>query len=352
MNIERKTLGPNYPCFIIAEAGVNHNGDISLAKRLIDAASDSGADAVKFQIFKAENIVTVDAQKADYQKQSGSPLTTQYEMLKKLELTTTEFKILSEYSKKKGLVFLVTPFDIDSVDFLDEIDISAYKIPSGEINNIPLLKYISRKHKPILLSTGMSTLGEVEQAVRAIGEEGNIDIILLHCVTNYPADLEEVNLRAIDTLRHAFGYPVGYSDHTLGIVIPVAAVARGACVIEKHFTLDKNLPGPDHKASLDPDELKSMIKAIREVEMAMGNGIKIPTRSELENKKAIRRSIVAEKDLPKNTIITSNDVAIKRPGTGISSDHLSTIIGTRTKRNIKKDEILTWNDVICSDHSG
>lgn len=352
MKIERKKIGPGYPCFIIAEAGVNHNGDISLAKRLIDAASDAGADAVKFQIFKAENVVTADAEKADYQKRSESPSATQYEMLKKLELAPTEFRILSEYAKKRGLVFLVTPFDAESVDFLDEIGISAFKIPSGEINNISFLKYIAKKHKPIILSTGMSTLGEVEHAVRAIEEEGNADIILLHCVTNYPADAEDVNLRAIDTLYHAFGFPAGYSDHTLGIVIPIAAVSRGACILEKHFTLNKNLPGPDHKASLEPVELKRMIAGIREVETAMGTGIKAPTRSEIENIKTIRRSVVAAKDIPKNTIISSGHVTTKRPGTGISPDLISTIIGTRTKRNIKKDEMLTWDDVISIDHAG
>jgi len=350
--IESKKLGSSYPCFIIAEAGVNHNGDVSLAKRLIDEASNSGADAVKFQIFNAGNIVTINAEKAGYQKKSESQSSTQYEMLKKLELTNKEFRILSDYAKEKGLVFLATPFDVESIDFLDEIGVSAFKISSGEINNNTLLKYVAHKQKPIILSTGMSTLCDVENALRVIEGEGNLDIILLHCVSDYPAEVKDVNLRAMDTLRHAFGYLVGYSDHSIGITIPIAAVSLGACIIEKHFTLDKNLPGPDHKASLEPDELKMMIKGIREIEIAMGTGIKKPSQSEIENKKAIRRSIVAAKDIPEHTIITSELVTTKRPGTGISAENLPMVIGTRTRRHIKKDEILAWTDVIDTNHAG
>jgi N-acetylneuraminate synthase/N,N'-diacetyllegionaminate synthase len=352
IHVGNHLIGENEPCYIIAEAGVNHNGDTDLAKSLIDVAVKSGADAIKFQTFKTESVVTLCAEKAAYQKKSTGCDESQYELIRKLELSYDVFLELKHYTEEKKIDFLSTPFDIESVDFLDEIGISAFKIPSGEINNFALLKYISKKHKPIILSTGMSTLGEVEQAIKVIIGEGNTEIILLHCVTNYPADVVDVNLRAMDTMRHAFGYPVGYSDHTLGIVIPIAAVSCGACILEKHFTLDKDLPGPDHKASLEPEELDIMIRSIREVEMAMGTGIKIPSLSEIENKKTIRRSIVAAKNIPKNTIITSDYVTSKRPGTGISPELLSTIIGTRTKRKIKRDEILTWNDVIRVDHIG
>ena len=348
IHVGNHVIGENEPCYVIAEAGVNHNGDPDLAKSLIDGAVQSGADAIKFQTFKTELVVTHRAEKASYQKISTGCDGSQYELIRKLELSYDVFLELKRYTERKKIEFLSTPFDVESVDFLDEIGVSAFKIPSGEINNFALLKYISQKHKPIILSTGMSTLGEVEHAIRVIAGEGNTDIVLLHCVTNYPANMEDVNLRAIDTMRHAFGYPVGYSDHTLGIIISIAAVSRGACVIEKHFTLDKNLPGPDHKASLEPGELKMMIRAIRDVEVALGTGIKTPSPSEIENKKTIRRSIVAARDIPKNTIITSNYVTTKRPGTGISPGFLSTIIGSRTTRKIKKDEILTWNDVILN----
>jgi N,N'-diacetyllegionaminate synthase len=347
--IGNHAVGENEPCYVIAEAGVNHNGDPDLAKLLIDAAVQSGADAIKFQTFKTESVVTHLAEKAPYQKIATGCNESQYELIRKLELSYDVFLELKRYTERKKIEFLSTPFDVESVDFLDEIGVSSFKIPSGEINNYALLKYISQKHKTIILSTGMSTLGEVEQAIRVIAGEGNTDIILLHCVTNYPANMEDVNLRAMDTMHHAFGYPVGYSDHTLGIVIPIAAVSRGACVIEKHFTLDKDLPGPDHKASLEPRELKRMIIAIREVEVALGSGIKTPSLSEIENKKTIRRSIVAAKDIQKNAIITSDSLTTKRPGTGITPDFLSMIIGSHTTRKIKKDEILTWNDVVRID---
>lgn len=349
IKIGNHLIGENEPCYIIAEAGVNHNGDPDLAKLLIDVAVQSGVDAIKFQTFKAASLVTQTAEKARYQKNLIDCDESQYELIRKFELDYDVFLELKKYAEEKKIDFLSTPFDFESVDFLDEIGVLAFKISSGEINNLTLLRYISQKQKPIILSTGMSTLNEVEQAIRVIVEEGNQNIVLLHCVTSYPANVQDVNLRAMDTLQHAFGCPVGYSDHTLGIVISLAAVSRGACIIEKHFTLDNKLLGPDHKASLEPAELKKMTQAIREVELALGSGIKIPSISELENKKTIRRSIIAAKNIQKNTIITPNHLTTKRPGTGISPDFLLKIIGTRTTRDIKKDEILTWNDVTCVD---
>ena len=284
IRIEDKLIGEEEPCFIIAEAGVNHNGSVELAKKLIDAAKDAGADAVKFQTFKAENVVVKDAQKAEYQKETTGE-GSQYEMIKKLELTEEDFRELADYAKEKDIMFLSSPFDKDSIDLLNELDVPAFKVGSGEITNFPLLRYIAKKGKPIILSTGMSTLGEIEEALDVIRSEGVEDIALLHCVSNYPARIEDVNLRAMGTLKQAFKLPVGFSDHTLGITAPIAAVALGACVIEKHFTLDRNLPGPDHKASLEADELKEMVKAIREVEKVLGNGIKRPTKEEEEIKK-------------------------------------------------------------------
>lgn len=352
IQVGNHVVGDGEPCYIIAEAGVNHNGDPERAKSLIDTAVESGADAIKFQTFKADSVVTRNAKKASYQKTTTGSKGSQYDLIHKLELSFDVFSELKRYSEQKKIDFLSTPFDLESVDFLDEIGVSAFKIPSGEINNVTLLKKISQKHKPIFLSTGMSTLGEVEQAVNVITKEGNTNIILLHCVTNYPAAVRDVNLRAMDTMHLAFGYPVGYSDHTLGITIPIAAVSRGACLIEKHFTLDKTLLGPDHKASLEPAELTLMVEAIRDVEASLGSGIKAPTPAEIENKKVIRRSIVTTTDIPLHSIITSDQVTTKRPGTGISPEYLPMIIGSITARKIKKDTILSWTDMICVDKYG
>ena len=341
IRIEDKLIGEEEPCFIIAEAGVNHNGSVELAKKLIDAAKDAGADAVKFQTFKAESVVVKDAQKAEYQKETTGE-GSQYEMIKKLELAEEDFRELADYAEKKDIMFLSSPFDKESVDLLHELDVPAFKVGSGEITNLPLLRYIAKKEKPIILSTGMSTLGEIEEALDVIRSEGVEDIILLHCVSNYPARIEDVNLRAMGTLKQAFKLPVGFSDHTLGITAPIAAVALGACVIEKHFTLDRNLPGPDHKASLEPDELKKMVKAIKEVEKALGNGIKKPTKEEKEIKKAARKSIVAKVDISKGTIITEDMLDVKRPGTGIEPKYLKFIIGRKAKEDIKKDDVIRF----------
>ena len=341
IRVADRIIGEGYPCFIIAEAGVNHNGKISLAKKMIDAAKNADADAVKFQLFSAERIVTKAASKAEYQRKStGSG--TQYEMLKKLELSGRDFEELSSYAEKRNIIFLVSVFDEEGVDFAERLNVPAFKIPSGEITNLPLLEYIGRKGKPVILSTGMSTLEEVREAVNAIMGGGTDSIALLHCVSNYPAKPEEVNLRAIETLRCTFGLPVGLSDHTIGITIPIAAVALGATIIEKHFTLSRKLPGPDHAASLEPDEFREMVRRIVEVEKAMGDGIKRPTKSEELIKKKIRKSIVARVHIPKGTVITRQMLSIKRPGTGLAPKYLEKVIGKKAKKDIKADELITF----------
>ncbi len=336
-------IGSGEPVFIIAEAGVNHNGDVNLAKRLIDIAVESGADAVKFQTFHADKVVNCTAEKADYQKSTTPPDESQYEMLKKLEFSDDIFQELSAYAKKKKILFLSTPFDIESVDLLDRIGVPAYKIPSGEITNFPLLKKIAEKKKTIILSTGMATLGEVEDAFQYLKKCGAEDIVLLHCTTNYPASINSINLRAMDTLRCAFQVPVGYSDHTEGITIPIAAVAMGASVLEKHFTLDRMLSGPDHKASLESPELQAMVKAIRDVESARGNGIKEPNEDEEIIKKVARRSIVARCDIKAGTFLKENDLAIKRPGTGIEPKYLEFIAHRKARSLIQKDQVIRWD---------
>lgn len=340
VKIANRLVGEGEPCFIVAEAGVNHNGDINLAKKLIDAATKAEADAVKFQTFKAENVVTKTAQKAEYQKKTTRVEESQFTMIKKLELEERDFKKLFDYAHRQGIIFLSSPFDKRSVDLLDELGVLAFKVASGEITNFPLLKYIARKKKPIILSTGMSTLGEIVEALEAIREMGAEEIILLHCISSYPAKVEDMNLKAMETLRDAFKLPVGLSDHSLGITIAIAAVALGACVIEKHFTLDKNLPGPDHRASLEPEELKQMVKAIRDIERAMGDGVKRPVKDEEENKKVGRRSIVASVDIPQGTTITEEMLAIKRPGTGLEPQYVNMVIGRKTRKSIKANELV------------
>ena len=346
IKIGDKTVGEGKPCFIIAEAGVNHNGDINLAKRLIDVAKEAGADAVKFQTFKAEELVTADAGKAQYQKETTDAKESQFEMLRKLELTESDFEELFNYAQKKGIIFLSSPFDKRSVDLLDKLGVPAFKIPSGEITDFPLLRHIATKGKPIILSTGMATLGEIEEALEVIRKEGVEEIVLLHCVSCYPAKIEDTNLKAMDTLRYAFNLPVGLSDHSLGVSIPVAAVALGACVIEKHFTLDKNLPGPDHRASLEPDELKEMVRAIRDIEKALGDGIKRPTEEEEENKKVGRRSIVARVDIPRGAIITEEMLTMKRPSGGIEPRHIKMIVGRKAREHIRSEEPITFTKVV------
>jgi len=344
IKIGNKIIREGNPCFIIAEAGVNHNGDIKLAKKLVDVAKEAGADAVKFQTFKAENVVTENAAMASYQKRNIKKKETQQEMLKEIELDYKDFIRLKKYCDKKKIIFLSTPHSEDAIDFLEDL-VPVYKVGSGDLTNLPFLEKIAKKKKPIILSTGMATLSEVKEAVRTIKRAKNNKIILLHCTTNYPCSLEEVNLRAMLTLKKEFNLPVGYSDHTLGILVPVMAVTMGARVLEKHFTLDKHLPGPDHKASLEPDELKEMIKTIRNVEKTLGNGIKKPTRSEEKIKKVARKSIVAKVDIPKGVKITKDMLDIKRPGTGIEPKYLKKIIGRITKKDIFKDEVIYWGKI-------
>lgn len=343
--INGRHIGKDNPCFIIAEAGVNHNGQIESAIKLIDAAVEAGADAVKFQTFKTDKLVTKTAEKAKYQKELTGDSESQYDMLKKLELKESDYELLSNYSKEKGILFLSTPFEQESVDLLDRINVPLFKIPSGEITNFPLLRYISKKGKPIILSTGMSKLIEIKDAVDYIKGQGLDEIILLHCISSYPAKIEDLNLLAIKTIKDAFGLPTGFSDHSPGIYAPIAAVSLGACVIEKHFTLDKDLPGPDHKASLDTEELIEMVHSIRVIEAALGTGEKIPTRTEEDIKKIARKSIVASRNLEIGTVLSKELVSIKRPGTGIPPTKIDEIIGKTVKRRLDKDDIIKMEDL-------
>lgn len=326
---------------IIAEAGVNHNGSIDLAFRLIDAAADAGADYVKFQTFKAENLVTPDAIKAEYQQKNiASDDDSQFRMLKELELSQSDFRILADYCKEKNIGFLSTPFDLESIEFLKTLDMDYWKIPSGEITNYPYLVTIARIGQPVIMSTGMSNLEEVRDAVGVLCENGlSRDMItLLHCTTMYPTPFSDVNLRAMETLATLETGAVGYSDHTRGIEVPVAAVALGAQVIEKHFTLDRSMPGPDHKASLEPAELASMVTAIRNVEAALGTNVKTPSSAEIPNIPVARRSIVAKRDIRPGEIFTAENLTTKRPGTGLSPMLWNKIIGTVSDRAYRKDE--------------
>ena len=326
--------------FIIAEAGDNHNGNLELAFQLVDKAAQAGADCVKFQTFVTEEVISKRAEKAEYQKESTGADESQYEMVKKLELSFDNFRLLQQYAKEKGLTFLSTPFDIPSVDFLNSIAIPCFKIPSGEITNLPYLIRIAQTGRDIILSTGMAEIEEIEAAIRALRENGAGEISLLHCNTEYPTPMEDVNLRAMLTLKEKFGVRVGYSDHTKGIEVPIAAAAMGAEIIEKHFTLDHNMEGPDHKASLEPDELKAMVEGIRNIEKALGNGIKTASRSEKKNMDIARKSIVARKKIAKGEILTEDNLAVKRPGNGISPMKWYEILGTKAVRDFEEDEMI------------
>jgi N,N'-diacetyllegionaminate synthase len=328
--------------FIIAEAGVNHNGSLEMAKKMVEVAKEAGADAIKFQTFKAENLVTKNAMKAEYQKQTTNKNESQYEMIKQLELSFNDFKELKKYCDKKEIMFLSTPFDFESIDFLNNLGLEIFKIPSGEITNLPYLRKIGKLKKKIILSTGMADLGEIEDALDILINAGTKreNITVLHCNTEYPTPYKDVNLLAMNTIREAFKVNVGYSDHTLRVEVPIAAVAVGAKVIEKHFTLDKNMSGPDHKASLEPDELKEMIKAIRNIEIVLGDGIKNPSKSELKNKEIARKSIVAKKDIRKGEVFSEDNLTVKRPGNGISPMRWDEIIGKVASKDYKKDELI------------
>lgn len=326
--------------FVIAEAGDNHNGNFELALRLVDKAVEAGADCVKFQTFITENVISKYAQKAEYQKENTDAAESQFEMVKKLELSFEQFRQIQEYCKKRGILFLSTPFDLDSVDFLQEIDIPFWKIPSGEITNLPYLIKIAKTGKDIILSTGMSTMEEIDKALKILRENGAGKITLLHCNTEYPTPYQDVNLKAMKTLGETFGVSVGYSDHTQGIEVPIAAAALGAAVIEKHFTLDKNMEGPDHKASLEPEELKRMITGIRNIEKSMGDADKKPTDSEKKNIVIARKSIVAKRDIKKGETLSEEILAIKRPGNGISPMEWYEVLGKTAIKDFKEDELI------------
>ena len=324
--------------YIIAEAGVNHNGHLDTALELIKAAKLAGADAVKFQTFKTENLVTTKAALADYQSVQGK-VNNQYELLKSLELSYDQFSQLKNFSDEIGIDFLSTAFDDDSIDFLHSINIPRWKIPSGEIDNLPYLMKIATFNKPVIISTGMSTLEEIRNCVNVF-KNSKSNISILHCTSEYPAPLDEINLRAIQTLKSEFKVDVGYSDHTEGIEVPLVAVALGANIIEKHFTLNRNSNGPDHKASLEPEELKKMVTGIRNIELALGDGVKKPTTSELKNKNLVRKSIVAKKAITKGEKLTEKNLTLKRPGTGISPMLWFEILGTIAHKDYHEDEMI------------
>ena len=328
--------------FIIAEAGVNHNGSIKLAKQLVDVAVDAGADAVKFQSFKAADLVSKNAQKAEYQKTTTDEEESQFDMIKKLELDGHSHRELISYCKSKKIMFLSSPFDMDSIKLLHDLGLEIFKIPSGEITNLPYLREIGKLNKKVILSTGMANLKEIKDAIDILRTEGTQkdNITVLHANTMYPTPMRDVNLKAMLTIGETFDISYGYSDHTLGIEVDIAAVAMGAKCIEKHFTLDKNLEGPDHKASLEPDELKSMISAIRNIEIALGSGIKKPTDSETTNIQIARKSIVAKTKIKKGDVLNEKNLSIKRPGSGISPMRWDKIVGTKAKKNYNEDELL------------
>lgn len=330
-----------FKTYIIAEAGINHNGNLGIAKKLVDAAVKSGADAVKFQTFKTENMVTGYAKKAKYQEDTTGT-GSQFQMLKKLELSFDDHNILNKYCKEQGITFLSTPFDSESVNLLEKLNIPLYKISSGDLTNLPLLDHIARLKKPMIISTGMCGLGEVEKAINAIHDAGNFDITLLHCTSNYPTMYSDVNLNAMNTLKNAFKLPVGYSDHTLGIEVAIAAVAMGAKIIEKHFTIDNTFEGPDHKASLEPRELKQLVQSIRNIESALGDGVKKCRENEKSTRDVARKSIVASAVIKKGQVITIDQITFKRPGYGVSPELLNRIVGRTASCNISLDEIITF----------
>ena len=323
---------------IIAEAGVNHNGDVEIAKKLCLAAKEAGADVVKFQTWITEKIITQNVEQAEYQKENTGRDESQYEMLKALELSYDEFREVKAYCDEIGILFASTADEEDSLDFLVELGIPFIKVGSGDVGNISYLRYIGSKKMPVILSTGMSTLADVEMSLHALREGGATDITLLHCTTNYPCPYDAVNLKAMDTLKHAFGLPVGYSDHTEGLEVPVAAVARGAGVIEKHFTLDRNMEGPDHKASMEPKAFKEMVQAIRHIETALGNGMKQPTKAEQQISKVVLKRIVAKQEIRAGQVIREEDICVKRNNAGLPANAWDIILGTTARRGYRIDE--------------
>jgi N-acetylneuraminate synthase/N,N'-diacetyllegionaminate synthase len=340
-----REIGEGHPCFIIAEAGVNHNGNLDLAKQLVDAAVEAGADAVKFQTFKPAELISAAAPKADYQRATTGTAEQQLEMVRRLEMTEEMTRSVAEHAAMRKIMFLSTGFDEGSVDLLDAIGVPAFKVGSGDVTALPLLEFIGRKRKPVILSTGMSYIEEVRRAVETLVASGCPEVALLQCVSSYPADPNAANLRVIQTLKDTFNVPVGFSDHSLGSELSIAAVALGANIIEKHITLDTSLPGPDHRASLTPEAFKSMVRSIRLVEPSLGDGVKRPTLSEQNVRDVARRSIVAACTIPRDTVITREMLAFKRPGTGISPAEWMNIVGRRTGREIPVDTLIAIGDL-------
>lgn len=336
-----RMVGRGAPVFVIAEAGVNHNGELALAHQLVDAAVAAGADAVKFQTFIAENVITDDAVKADYQMATTGSQESQLEMVRRLQLSFEDFRALKSYCDQRQIMFLSTPFDRESVDFLDQLGLAAFKISSGDLTNHPLLNHVAAKARPMILSTGMSHIEEVREALDVVRAAGNDRVVLLQCVTNYPAAPAEVNLKAMLTMEAAFAVPTGYSDHTLGIEVALAATALGACVIEKHLTLDNDAWGPDHRASLEPDIFKAMVDGIRKVESALGTGNKAPAASEIRNAQVARRSIVAAHDIAAGARITTAEITFKRPGTGMPPKMADRVLGRTARVDLPAGTLLT-----------
>ncbi len=341
IDIAGRLIGGGAPCFVIAEAGVNHNGSVESACLLVDAAARAGADAVKFQTFAADALAAPGAQKADYQRQATGGDESQLEMLRALELPRSAYATILDHCRRRDILFLSTPFDEASADFLDGLGMPAFKIPSGEITNLPFVAHIARRRKPIILSTGMASLDEVTSAVATIEREGHRQVVLLQCVSNYPAAAADVNLRAMRTMAEACGVPVGYSDHTMGAEVALAAVALGACVVEKHLTLSRTLPGPDHQASMEPDEFDALVRGIRVVEAALGDGRKVPAASEASTAAVARRSLVAASDIPAGSVLTERSVAALRPGTGLPPSMRPSILGRTARVSIKSGTLIT-----------
>ena len=345
IKIGQKKVSANAPIFIIAEAGVNHNGSLATALKLVDAAAAAGVDAIKFQTFKAEGVVTGNGKMAEYQIKNTGKSESQLAMLKKLELPDDFYRPLIKHCRKKNIIFLSTPHGgFKSVDLLQKLKVPAFKFGSGDLTNLPLLKYAAKFNKPMILGTGMATLAEVSEAINTIKKTGNSQIIALHCTTNYPCPEDEVNLRAMETMRQKLPALIGYSDHTSGILVPIMAAILGACLIEKHFTLDKNMPGPDHRASLEPLELKAMVEIIRQTPIILGSKIKKPNASETIMIKTVRKSIVAAKNIKQGEIFSERNLAIKRPGTGLAPKYYYSLLGQFAKKNITTDTLIQKSD--------
>ncbi len=345
IKIGETLVGEGQPVFFIAEAGVNHDGNIEKAKKLIDVAAEAGANAVKFQTFKTKKLLTLNLEKATYQKVGDGEEGSYAEMITRLELDRDDHYELLEYCNQKGIMFLSTPFDEDSVDLLDELGVPAFKVDSGNLNNPHLLKHIASKNKPMIMSTGMATIGEIEDALAAVYSTGNTQVILLHCTSNYPPAISDTNIKALQTMRAQFNVPVGYSDHTPGLPVSLAAVALGAVMIEKHFTLDRSAKGPDHLASLEPQEVIDLVKGMNMVTTALGSTRKAPVPAEKEVAASLRRSVVTVMPIPRGATLTKDMLAIKRPGDGIAPKYLDLIVGRTAQQDIPEDSVITWDQI-------